>query len=59
MGDLKMHLSGAALKPEVYHMIRDPGEKRPGGAAFLWSIVPFKDLIQNHMVMSRKFPNDL
>ena len=57
MGDLKMNLSGAALKPEIYHMIRDPGEKHPGGAAYLWAIAPFKNLIRSHMMMSQRFPH--
>ena len=57
MRDLKMHLRGAALKAEIYHMIRDPGEKRPGGAVYLWAIAPFKKLIQSHMVLSGRFPH--
>ena len=57
MDDLKMHLAGAALKPEIYHMIRDPGEKTPGGAAYLWAIAPFKHLVQSHMRMIQQFPH--
>ena len=57
MGDLKMHLAGAALKSDIYHMIRDPGEKRPGGAAYLWAIAPFKNLVRDHMGMIQQFPH--
>ncbi len=57
MGDLKMHLAGAALKPAIYNIIRDPGEKTPGGAAFLWAVAPFKNLIRSHMMMSHQFPH--
>ena len=55
VSDLKMHLAGAALKPEIFHMIRDPAEKRPGGAAYLWAIAPFKQLVQSHMMRVRQF----
>ncbi|MGB0257267.1 MAG: sulfatase-like hydrolase/transferase, partial [Coraliomargarita sp.] len=57
MGDHKMNLAGNPLKPEIYNIIRDPGEKTPGGASYLWAIAPFKQLVMSHMMQNQKYPH--
>ena len=55
MGDQRQHIS-----PElgIYNIIRDPAERFSDKyGTYLWAMQPFRNLIEGHREMMRKFPN--
>ena len=55
LGDFKRHLS-----PEtgIYNIIRDPAERfSEHNGRYLWTWEPFRNLVDEHLEMMRKFTN--
>lgn len=43
--------------PEIYNIIRDPGEKHSAYASYLWAKAPFQEMLIRHQKLMEKFPN--
>jgi len=42
---------------ETYNVMRDPGEKFGKMYPFLFTVTPFQNLLKEHKLMIKKFPN--
>ncbi|MEJ8569265.1 sulfatase-like hydrolase/transferase [Elongatibacter sediminis] len=52
-GDIKFH----GGKGEIYNIIRDPAEKFNRFDAYLWAMVPFRQMTLLHYDLMKRFPN--
>ena len=62
MGDLKMHMGpekGGVPQVDFYNIMRDPREEhgKESKGSMLAHLIPFRRLIQGHMMMKQRFPD--
>lgn len=60
-GDIKIHLKGGSHgglpSIDAYNVKRDPGEKYGKLYPFLYVVTPLQNLLKEHVMMIKKFPN--
>lgn len=60
-GDIKIHLPGSghggSFAMEAYNVMRDPGEKFGKMYPYLFAVTPMQNILKEHMLMIKKFPN--